>query len=52
MSQMPRWQLSRASSVISEACDVSPPRVLPRSQDLLSVLHMACARQGNGLCLS
>lgn len=52
MSRLPRWQLSRVSSVISEASDDSPPRVLPHSRDLLSVLHMACARQGNGLCLS
>lgn len=32
--------------------DNSPPMAAPHSWDPLSVLRTACARQGNGLCLS
>lgn len=40
-------------SMLTGAHNNSPPHVPPlHSLDPLSVLHTACARQGNGLCLS
>lgn len=49
----PQVAAARAPWVLSGARDNSRPlHPLPAHRDPLSVLHTACARQGNGLCLS